>query len=201
MPNRFSAVILAAGESARLGSDKLSLSLGPRSILEHTFSKFSAEAITEIIIVTGKFVPELQKNILLPKIRWVHNSDHAEGMSSSVKKGFEQVDPFADAVFITPADIPLFKAGTVAQMIAFFSTNKIIIPTYDGKRGHPVLLDRDFIEQCLIEQSEKILYEVIRKNNTSVELLPVEDAGILLDIDTMEDYEALKEYYSNYIGH
>ncbi|MBL7996169.1 nucleotidyltransferase family protein [bacterium] len=195
MTNRFSVVILAAGTSSRLGSDKLSLPLGNKSILEHTIHNFFLDAIDEIVIVTGKFKPDLQKEDITPKIKYVDNPDYQAGMSSSVRRGLEHVSSSSDAVFITPADIPLFDITTVQHMIDVFSPSKIIIPTYHGKKGHPVLLDRLFSEQCLNEHSEKVLYDVIKKNNEAVELLPVEDEGILLDIDTTDDYEKMKKRY------
>lgn len=198
MENRFSAVILAAGESLRLGSDKLSLRLGNKTILEHTISKFLADEINDIIIVTGKFISEIQQKKVSPKIRWVHNPGYSNGMSSSVKKGLEHISPSSNAVFITPADIPLFKTETVKQMISVFTEKKIIIPAFHYKKGHPVLLDRIFAEQCLTEKSEKVLHDVIKNNHAVVQLLPVEDEGILRDIDTPEDYEGMKKYYISY---
>ena len=195
MKKKFSSVILAAGESSRVGSDKLSLPLGTRSILEHTIENFSSDAVAEIIIVTGKFIPKIQKDLLSQKVRWIHNPLYEAGMSSSLKKGFESLDPSVDAVFVTPADLPLFSPQTIEQMAAMFSPQKIIIPTFQGKKGHPVLLDRAYVDQCLTEESEKVLYEVIKKNTPAVIFLPVEDEGILLDIDTMEDYETMRQNY------
>lgn len=196
MGNRFSAVILAAGESARLGYDKLSLPLGTETILEHTIAKFLIDSVDEIIIVTGRFIPECRSSITSPKVQWLHNPDYTLGMSSSVKKGIRRLGGSSDAVFITPADIPLFRAATVQMMIAAFTPSKIIIPAYKGKKGHPVLLDIDLARQCLRTQSDKVLYDVIKKNQNAVELLPVKDAGIAMDIDTAEDYEELKKYYA-----
>ncbi len=196
MGNRFSAVILAAGKSSRLGYDKLSLPLGTQTILEHTIAKFLVDSVDEIIIVTGKFIPECRLSITSPKVQWLHNPDYTLGMSSSIKKGVGHLCGSTDAVFITPADIPLFRAATVQMMIATFTPSKIIIPAYKGKKGHPVLLDTDLARQCLRTQSDKVLYDVIKKNPNAVELLPVEDAGIAMDIDTAEDYEELKKYYA-----
>ena len=196
MGNRFSAVILAAGESARLGYDKLSLPLGTETILEHTIAKFLIDSVDEIIIVTGRFIPECRSSITSPKVQWLHNPDYTLGMSSSIKKGVGRLGGSSDAVFITPADIPLFRAATVQMMIAAFTPSKIIIPAYKGKKGHPVLLDIDLARQCLRTQSDKVLYDVIKKNQNAVELLPVKDAGIAMDIDTAEDYEELKKYYA-----
>ena len=111
MGNRFSAVILAAGESTRLGYDKLSLPLGTETILEHTIAKFLIDSVDEIIIVTGRFIPECRSSITSPKVQWLHNPDYTLGMSSSVKKGIRRLGGSSDAVFITPADIPLFRAS------------------------------------------------------------------------------------------
>lgn len=199
MKMRFSAIVLAAGESARFGTDKLSLTLGPRSILEHTVGQFYTIGITEIIIVTGRFAYSIPEKLTPPKIHWIHNPDYSSGMSSSVRSGIGRIDPSSDAVFITPADIPLFKSDTIRQMMAGFSTKKIIIPVHRGQKGHPVLLSTEIAKKCLFSQSEKVLYDVIREHTDAVTLLPVEDEGVVLDMDTAEDYEALKKYYANCI--
>jgi molybdenum cofactor cytidylyltransferase len=194
-------VILAAGESSRLGYDKLSLPLGEKSVLEHTVSKFLIDSVSEIVIVTGKFVPECRSSIASSKVLWVNNTDYLLGMSSSIRKGIEHIHASADGVFITPADIPLFAESTVRLMMQTFVSSKIIIPTHHRRKGHPVLMSRNIAQQCLTIKSEKVLYDVINENQNAVELLPVEDEGIVLDIDTNEDYEVLKEYYDKYIDH
>jgi molybdenum cofactor cytidylyltransferase len=93
--------------------------------------------------------------------------------------------------------MPAIREETIHNMTVVFKDRNIVIPTYQGKKGHPVMLDKIFIEQCLNEKKEKVLYEVIAKNSDRINFLPVEDKGILMDIDTMEDYEKLKKYYND----
>lgn len=195
MNKRFAAVILAAGESSRIGRNKLALPLGNQSVLEHAISNFLIESVDEIIVVTGKY-PHLHTNIS-PGVRLVHNPDYVQGMGSSVKLGLKSLVLKPDAVFISPADIPLIKRETIEKMINAFTEQSIVIPTYQGKKGHPVLLGKAHIEQCLQEQKEKVLYEVIVKNSDRIVYLPLEDEGILMDIDTMEDYERLVKHINH----
>ena len=197
MNKRFSAVVLAAGESARVGCNKLELTLGGRSVLEHVIDHFLIDSVIEIVVVTGKFSSELQFKNISPLIRFVHNPNYAQGMGSSVKKGIESLSIIPDAFFITPADMPAIRKETIHNMAETFKDHNIVIPTYQGKKGHPVLLDKIFIEQCLNEKKEKVLYEVIEKNKNRIDFIPVEDEGILMDIDRMEDYEKLKKYYND----
>jgi molybdenum cofactor cytidylyltransferase len=194
MNKRFSTVVLAAGESSRIGRNKLELMLGDRSVLEHVIDKFQMDSVYEIVVVTGKFTAEPKFKNISPPIRFVHNPDYAQGMGSSVKKGLESFSIIPDAVFITPADMPAIRKETIHKMAVAFKDHNIVIPTYQGKKGHPVMLDKVYIEPCLQEQKEKVLYEVIEKNKKRIDFIPVEDEGILMDIDTMEDYERLKKH-------
>lgn len=194
MRKRFAAVILGAGESSRMGRNKLALPLGNQTVLECTIGNFQVDPVDEIVVVTGK-IPHSIKDIS-PRIRLVNNPDCDRGMGSSVKAGLRSLVSVPAAVFISPADIPLIKKETIDKMIGAFAEKSIVIPTFQNRKGHPVLLDASYIPACLAEEKEKVLYEVIKKNQGAVIYLPVEDKGILLDMDTMEDYEAMKIYYS-----
>ncbi len=201
MGKRFSAVILAAGESARFGRDKLSLRLGSKSVIEHAIGNFLMDPIEEIIVVTGKYRPATFPYPDTSPVRWVNNPNYASGMGSSVKVGIGQLHSKPRAVFVTPADIPLIQPDTIQKMISVFDDGRIVIPTYRGKKGHPVLLGYDVALQCLTARKEKVLYEVIADNSHAVTLLTVEDEGILLDIDNKEDFEALEKYYTQHLIH
>jgi molybdenum cofactor cytidylyltransferase len=189
---RFSAIILAGGESERFGQNKLLLPLNGKTVLENTVDRFSDGSIQEVLVVVGRLAGDYQKTIGIKKIKWIFNPDCSTGMSSSVRAGIRCLSPDCDAVFFTPADIPTFRRDTVTAMMHRFVSDRIVIPEYHGHKGHPVLLDKSIAQECLTLPSEKVLYDVIHNRENSVARLAVEDEGILIDIDTMEDYERIK---------
>ncbi len=190
--SKFSAILLAAGESERLGQNKLLLPLRHKTVLENVIDKFESDDILEILIVVGKFASAFKKNIHVEKVKWVLNPDPSKGMSSSIKIGLQQAASDSAAVFITPADMPVFKKETVTAMINAFERGAVIVPTFQRHRGHPVLLDKKIADECLSCTSERILYQVLRDHRKDIRWLAVEDEGILQDMDTIEDYEKIK---------
>ena len=190
---KFSAIILAGGSSGRFGKNKLLLPLGEKTVLGTTIDKWLIPEIDEILLVTGAFHDEIIRQAFPAIVRIVKNPQFDQGMSHSIRCGLENLDPSTDGVFIIPADIPLFKQETLYLMTQKFGQKKIIIPTYENKKGHPVLIDREIVESCLANHSEKILYDTIQKHSNDVELLAVNDPGIVMDLDTIEDYNRMKK--------
>jgi molybdenum cofactor cytidylyltransferase len=191
-PKKFSALILAAGTSSRFGMNKLLLPFGGKTVLESTIGKFCLNEIDEIIVVGGAFMEDFKKAIHIKKVKWILNSDYKKGMSSSLRIGLSNLQNGSDGVFVTPADMPLFKTATVKRMIAKFEKGKILIPTFGKKKGHPVLLDRELFDKFASYRSDKILYDGIQRNLRQVELIDVDDEGILVDLDLKEDYEKIR---------
>ncbi|MHB9940931.1 molybdopterin-guanine dinucleotide biosynthesis protein A [Clostridium sporogenes] len=174
-------IVLAAGLSSRVGRYKLTLDMQGKTVVERCME--SMYDICSNVIVVGGYNYNLLQDILKPysKVKMILNENYLEGMFSSVKKGLYQVK--GDKFFLTPADYPLIKKDTYIKML---STNSdIVIPTYKNIKGHPVLIKRGIINNILSEEYVS-LREFINKHGFST--LRIEDQGILLDIDTDEDY-------------
>ncbi|APH13615.1 guanylyl transferase CofC like family protein [Clostridium sporogenes] len=174
-------IVLAAGLSSRVGRYKLTLDMQGKTVVERCIE--SMYDICSNVIVVGGYNYNLLQDILKPysKVKMILNENYLEGMFSSVKKGLYQVK--GDKFFLTPADYPLIKKDTYIKML---STNSdIVIPTYKNIKGHPVLIKRRIINNILSEEYVS-LREFINKHGFST--LCIEDQGILLDIDTDEDY-------------
>ena len=155
-------IVLAAGLSSRVGRYKLTLDMQGKTVIERCIESMY-DICSNVIVVVG------------------YNYNLLEGMFSSVKKGLYEVK--GDKFFLTPADYPLIKKDTYIRML---STNSdIVIPTYKNIKGHPVLIKRRIINNILSEE-----YVSLREfiNNHGFSTLCIEDQGILLDIDTNEDY-------------
>lgn len=137
-----------------------------------------------MIVVGGykieRLVPILTK---YPKVELIYNPNYLEGMFSSVKTGFSQVRE--ERFFFIPGDYPLISPKAYEDMLKI--NGQIIIPTYQNKKGHPVLLKKILLKELLEQSNYTNLRDFI--NNKEYLTLEVQEPGILLDMDTMEDYK------------
>ena len=126
-------------------------------------------------------------------VKIVLNEQFVEGMGSSIQRGLQEISPRARAVLIGLADQPGISTEVVTMLIAAFgSTEKrIIIPVSSGRRGHPVLFDLSLKAEMLAASKEVGLRQVLRAHPEEILEVPVEGEGILLDVDTPEEYRRL----------
>ena len=191
-----SAILLAGGSSKRFGSNKLLLPLGGYPMIEHPIQRFRSAGVTDIIVVTGAYDEALQ-NAGLSSVRFIRNDQYESGMSSSVRVGIKALPTDSEAVFITPADLPLFSVQTVQALLRSMGHHSAIIPVHRGKKGHPVLISRKAATRCLSIVSEKALYDTLIEFKSATVFLDVEDEGTLMDIDLPEEYDRIRTRYDS----
>jgi CTP:molybdopterin cytidylyltransferase MocA len=187
------ALILAAGKSQRMGRLKPMLPLGDGCVLERVVGTFRAGGVDVVIVVTGHRAEALQPVLARLAVHSVANPDYRRGMFSSVQTGLRALPIACRAVFIHPVDIPLIHPQTVRRMAAayFETTTAVLHPTFHGRRGHPTLIHRDLVPDILSWQGEGGLRAFLTGRATDSRELSVADEGILLDMDTVEDYRGL----------
>lgn len=188
------AVILAAGSSKRLGSNKLTLRINGESVIRKAVSPFVSAGIEEIFVVTGVNSQDIQKELAGYPVKFIENKEHLLGMSTSVRAALPFIKD-AEGVFFHLGDKPFLKEEILYRMADIYRENKgkTIVPVFQGKKGHPVLIDIKPHEN-LIESlnGDKGFREIIEKNGDDVICLRG-DEGSLLDIDTEEDVISLRE--------
>jgi molybdenum cofactor cytidylyltransferase len=189
-----SAVILAAGKSTRMGHPKMLLPWGnDQSILGRIIYVFTSAGIEPVIIVTGADRKAIEESLAEMHVELVYNPDFDEGeMISSVKVGLLASEKFgASAAMVCPGDLPLLKSATVNAVIeAWKSGGKpIVAPSYQGRRGHPLLISNDLWADILSLTSSETLREFLTGNSDLVSYAVVDDPGVIHDMDTSEDYK------------
>lgn len=186
---KLEGVILGAGLSRRMGTNKLALDLYGKTIIERCIDGMY-ELCSKIIVIGGHRQEEIKKILdKYPKVELIHNPDYGKGMFSSVKKGISYVK--AERFFLTPGDYPVISKKTYQDMLQI--DEDIVVPLYNGKRGHPLLMKSHLIEEVLTDTYYKTLRDFINMQGfTSIEL---KDPGILMDIDTIEDYKKTLLYF------
>jgi molybdenum cofactor cytidylyltransferase len=174
-----------------MGRSKQLLPLGPKPVILHCLDSVVDAGIEDIVVVLGAGSGGTAAAISGLPVRTIVNGDSGSDMAASVRLGLRAVDPASTAVLICLSDHPLVSAGTIAAIAGTHraSSDSIIIPTYHGRRGHPTLFPRPVIEDIFRGTT---LRQVIAAHADKVRLAEVGDEGVVLDLDTPEDYERMK---------
>ncbi len=192
---RITAVVLAAGKSSRMGSNKLLADLNGKPLLRHSVEALKASSVHDIIVVTGN-EPERVQSALAPlDVTLVHNTNFAEGLSTSLKRGLAAVPAETDAVLVCLGDMPLIDAQTIDRLVAAFNVAEhrtICVPTFEGKRGNPVLWGRQHfitIDQIEGDQGARLLLDALSDEVVEVE---VKTQAVLVDVDTPQALQDIR---------
>jgi len=193
-----SAIILAAGMSTRMGSIKQLLPFNGKSLLENVLENVRRSRVDEIVLVLGFSAETIRRTIPLDHVRIVLNDAYREGMGTSVRAGISQVSSQAEAALVVLADQPFVKSDTIDQLIRVYREQKpqIVIPTYQGFRGNPVLLDRSVFSELMNLSGDIGCRAIFGGHSENILKTPVEDIGVLLDIDTQVDLETFQQAHT-----
>jgi molybdenum cofactor cytidylyltransferase len=189
-------LILAAGESSRMGNDKALLRYRDGTFLETIVAALREAEIERIAIVLGHHADEIRRAVNLQNAEVVFNADYARGQTSSLQAGLRSLrTPELEAVILCLVDHPAVSSSTVHKLVEHFraSSSPVVIPTFQGRRGHPVLIARALFDELLGLGSNEGANTVLRKHRNEKSLVEVGDSGILLDIDTAEAYLGLQK--------
>lgn len=183
-------VILAAGKSSRMaGNSKMTMDLNGRTVIERSIDSLSPFC-SRIIVVTGFHSEAVRESAgHCRDVIFVHNPDCEKGMFSSLRMGLQRTE--AERVLILPGDCPFITHEVCEKLLAV--KGDIVLPAYQGKCGHPVLLNRRAIEDLLADDRCRSLQEYLSVNKA--EIIAVDRPEILWDIDTPEDYAKSVEYF------
>jgi molybdenum cofactor cytidylyltransferase len=190
-------VVLAAGTSSRLrgARPKQLLELDDRPLVQHAVDVAAEAGLDEVVVVTGHAADDVEAALRLPpNARAVRNPAFAEGMAGSLRVGLAAAGPTSDAVVVLLADQPGVSADTIREVVEAFrsSGSPIVQPRYGGAPAHPVLLGRE--SWPLLEGLEGDIgaRAVIATHPELVTTVEIEDR-LPRDVDTWEDYEALRD--------
>ncbi len=189
-----SAIVLAAGRSVRMGTPKPLLPLAGKPMLVHVLDALRGSRVREIVLVLGADAERIQREVPLEGVRVLVHPAFAEGMSSSLRAGVRAATPKADGFLIVLGDQPLVRSRTVDALVDRAETTraKVLVPTYAGIRGNPVLLRRSLSAEIASVTGDVGCKEVVRRHVGETEEVAVDDPGILLDVDTSEDLRRLQ---------
>jgi len=181
-----SAILLAAGESKRMGKPKQLMPLGRTSILEQTIDNYLNSEVNEVIVVLGHRAEEAKRIMAARPVKLAINPNYQQGMSTSIIAGLNMVDSRAQAVVIALGDQPFIDSQTLNRLIdEFYNHDKgIVIPVYRGRRGHPVIFAIRYKDELFRLKGDIGGREIIDRYPDDVLEVPVNCEGIYIDIDT-----------------
>lgn len=186
-----SGIILAGGESSRIKYPKALLSIKSETFAESIVNKMKRSGVGPVLLVTGADHQEI-KDTLEERIQaeLVYNEQFAEGQISSLKAGLRSIPSNSVGVLVWPVDLPLVMEQTAFRILAAFLANSksIVVPVLHTRRGHPVFYGKNVIESILSLPAGENAKNILRHHHKDILEIEVDDPGILIDIDTPEDY-------------
>lgn len=185
------AMILAAGESKRMGKPKLLLPFGEKTMIETIVATVVSSKVEQTLVILGSGREKTEEKIRDYPIKIVYNRDFRSGMLSSVQCGFKSLPGETRAVLVVLGDQPKISTTVINKLIdAYKSSGKgIVLPVYKKERGHPVLIDLKYGEEVENLSPEVGLRGTVYNHQEDILEVEVRSRSILGDIDYMEDYK------------
>ncbi len=185
-----SAILLGAGESKRMGRNKLSLPWGKKTIFEHCLGTLLRSDVREVIVVLSHRIGWMENQWRGQNVKVVKNPYYKRGMSTSIRRGLQAIDPSSQGILIALGDQPLIKTRTINALIHAFVQRRgtIVVPSFRGKQGHPVIFHRRYLKELLKLKGDVGGRSIIEKHPEEVWLVRIKSEGVMKDIDTWKDY-------------
>ncbi|HBB18120.1 MAG: molybdenum cofactor cytidylyltransferase [Syntrophus sp. RIFOXYC2_FULL_54_9] len=188
-----SAIVLAAGESKRMGRPKQMLAWQGKTLLRHVLESLITSDADEIILVLGHEAEAVRKSATELQIKVVINPDYKQGMASSLRQGLLALDPRSEAFLVLLADQPGIGPDIINHMIREFQQANpkrgIVRPVYHGLRGHPVLIGAQYLQEARQLQGDVGARQILMNHPEDILEIDVDQDVVLKDIDTPEEYQ------------
>lgn len=186
------AIVLAGGESRRMGQPKMLLQWGAVTVLEQVIAVLRAAGVDEIEVVSGAARKDVEDLCQRQKVRTVFNAAFSrDEMLGSLQEGLRGAGEGAEAALVTLGDQPQIQAATVRAVLKEFQESKsqLIVPSYQKHRGHPWLVSRPLWDEILQMGAPDSPREFLNRHAAEIRYVEIESPSILMDIDTPEDYK------------
>ena len=189
--DRVAAVVLAAGDARRFGAPKVLMPFGDSTIVGCVVAALQTAGLDPIIVVAGALAPAIAEALVAAPARIVRNPQPALGMLSSVRIGVGALPGEIDRFLLALADQPRISPEDIRHLLRAHrvSGKGIAIPTHQGKRGHPVVLDARFRPALLALDDAHTLRDLIHSHPDDIADIEIASDAVLRDIDTQEQYQ------------
>lgn len=198
---KIAGLILAAGQGLRMGKAKQLLPLYGVPMLQHVIQNALQSRLDEVVVVLGHHIDKIRHSVDLSAVTVVENPDYRKGQSSSIRAGLKALPAGTDAVLFLLADQPLIDPGIIDTLIEAYRTrpDSILLPSYGNKTGNPALMDRSTFAALMTLDGDIGGRGVFRQFSDRIREIPVQHAGIHLDLDTWQEYQDFLGKSADYI--
>ena len=186
---KIAGILLAAGKSTRMGSNKLLTSVSGKPMIRHSAEALLASSAGPVLVVTGHERERVVEALQGLAVQFIDNPAYASGLASSLKAGLAAVPADADGAIVALGDMPLVAGRHVNRLIAAFSPAEkrtIIVPVHGGERGNPVLWGREHFEEMLSLDGDRGAKSLMEKHEDHITEIAMRSDAVLADFDTPE---------------
>jgi molybdate transport repressor ModE-like protein len=184
------AIIAAAGIPSNMPGFDPTIAMGDTSIIKKIVITLQHAGIEPIVVVTGHKAQTIEKHLARMGVVFLRNEDYRNSdMLGAVWIGIEYLKKECNRVFVMPVDVPLFSSESLSLLMG--GKGSAVCPVFDGKPGHPILLNNDLFEDILTYQGSNGLWGALTSGGHEVEYIEVDDEGILFELETREDLDRL----------
>lgn len=184
------AIILAAGQSKRMGDNKMLLPFARSTVIETIVREVAASRVNAIVVVTGHAHDQIEALLSSSAARCIFNPDYARHeMIVSVQVGLQALPSNIDAALIVLGDQPRLQHDIIQRIMAAYLPDLLIVPAYRYQRGHPILIARALWGEISALPPTSTLRDFIRSHEDRIRYVEVDSDSILRDMDTPQDYQ------------
>jgi molybdenum cofactor cytidylyltransferase len=186
------AIVLAAGRSKRMGAQKLLLPFAGRTVIEHIIDEVTASSVGQTIVVTGADGASVSGALAGRRLVFVSNPEFDSEMLESIRCGLAALPEKCEAMLIVLGDQPAVRREWIDQLVSTYRSDggtKIIVPLFDGHRGHPMLIPTRFREELQKHHDTDGVRGLLDAHASDVIKLPWQDDTVLADMDFPDDYQ------------
>ena len=185
-----SAILLAAGQSKRMnGENKLTKEIQGIPLIKHSVKNILASSIDELIVILGYQKEVIEKIIdKNERIKFAFNVNYENGMASSIKTGLNNLSEKTEAFFICLGDMPMVNSDIYNQLIQSKNNKEIIVPTYNGQQGNPILFSKSIKEKIMTIQGDVGAKKILELNKNKILNVEVGNQSIRKDFNIKDDF-------------
>lgn len=187
------AILLAAGRSRRMGAFKPLLPFGHQTVAESCINHLFEGGAESIVVVLGHRADEMRERLAHLPVSFTFNDEEDSEMSVSIARGVEGLTQADEAVFVALCDQPMIPPGVIRSLIDEWrrTSAPLLVPEFEGRGGHPVLLDLRFRQELLQLDPRSGLRSLFDAHRPEVRRVPVDSPFVARDMDTWQDYVRL----------
>ena len=187
-----SAILLAAGQSKRMdGENKLTKKIRGIPLIKHSVKNILASSVDELIVVLGYQKEIIEKLIdKNEKIKFVFNNNFESGMASSIKTGLNNLSEKTEAFFICLGDMPMINQDVYNQLIRSRNNKEIIVPTYKGQQGNPILFSKSMKSIIISIEGDIGAKKILEQNKDKILKVKIDDINITKDFNTKDNFNS-----------